>query len=123
MLVKMNGTNDLRRVQCPFVSEDEVQRVTDHIRAQGEPEYDESIVLGRDDESGPVDPGDAESDPLYDQAVQIVADTRKCSTSWIQRKLGIGYNRAAKIVETMERLGLIGPPNGSRPREILISPL
>jgi S-DNA-T family DNA segregation ATPase FtsK/SpoIIIE len=123
MLVKMNGTNDLRRVQCPFVSEDEVQRVTDHIRAQGEPEYDESIVLGRDDESGPVDPGDAESDPLYDQAVQIVADTRKCSTSWVQRKLGIGYNRAAKIVETMERLGLIGPPNGSKPREILISPL
>jgi S-DNA-T family DNA segregation ATPase FtsK/SpoIIIE len=123
MLVKMNGTNDVRRVQCPFVSEDEVQRVTDMLRDQGEPEYDESIVRGRDDdESEPADPGDAESDAFYDAAVRIVADTQKCSTSWIQRKLGIGYNRAAKIVETMERNGLVGPSNGSKPRDIYLSP-
>ncbi|MBW2457138.1 MAG: DNA translocase FtsK, partial [Deltaproteobacteria bacterium] len=121
LLVKMNGRSDVERVQCPFASEDEVQRVTDMLRTQGRPEYDESIVRSRDDEGEPDDPGDAESDPLYDQAVRIVADTKKCSTSWIQRKLGIGYNRAAKIVETMERNGLIGPPNGSKPREILIS--
>ncbi len=121
MLVKLNGRNDVLRVQCPFISEDEVQRITDHLRAQGEPEYDESIVRGRDDDGGSGDPGDAETDPLYDKAVQIVADTGKCSTSWIQRKLGVGYNRAAKIVETMERQGIVGPPNGSKPREILIS--
>ena len=122
MLVRLNGTTDMKRIQCPFVSEDEVQRVTDMLRAQGEPEYDESIVRGRDDDAEEADSSDAESDPLYDQAVQIVADTQKCSTSWIQRKLGIGYNRAAKIVETMEKNGLIGPPNGSKPRDINISP-
>ena len=120
MLVKLNGRNDVLRVQGPFVSEDEVQRITDHLRAQGEPDYDESIVRGREDEKD-ADPGDAETDPLYDKAVQVVAETKKCSTSWIQRKLGVGYNRAAKIVETMERNGIVGPPNGSKPREILIS--
>ena len=123
MLVKLNGTNDVRRVQCPFVSEQEVQSVTDMLRAQGEPVYDETIVLGAaGDGDEKAEPDDAESDPLYDQAVRVVADTQKCSTSWIQRKLGIGYNRAARIVETMERNGLVGPPNGSKPRDILISP-
>ncbi len=121
MLVKMNGENDVKRVQCPFVSEDEVQRVTDHLRAQGEPEYDESIVKGRDEDEEGKSPDDAETDPLYDQAVRTVAETGKCSTSWLQRKLGVGYNRAAKIVETMEKNGIVGPPNGSKPREILIS--
>ncbi len=121
MLVKLNGRNDVNRVQCPFISEEEVQRVTDHLRAQGEPDYDESIVRSRDDDDDGADPADAETDPLYDKAVQIIGETQKCSTSWIQRKLGVGYNRAAKIVETMERHGIVGPPNGSKPREILIS--
>jgi len=121
MLVKLNGKSDAQRVQCPFVSEEEVQRVTDALRAQGEPDYDESIVKSRDDDGATPDPSDAEADPLYDQAVRVVADTGKCSTSWLQRKLGVGYNRAAKIVETMERNGLIGPANGSKPREILVS--
>jgi DNA segregation ATPase FtsK/SpoIIIE, S-DNA-T family len=120
MLVKINGATDVRRVQCPFVSEDEVQRVTDMLRSQGEPEYDESIVRCRDEEPGEGDDADGESDPLYDQAVRVVAETGKCSTSWLQRKLGVGYNRAAKIVETMEKNGVVGPPNGSKPREILI---
>ncbi|MBI4956602.1 MAG: DNA translocase FtsK, partial [Myxococcales bacterium] len=122
MLVKLNGTNDLRRVQCPFCSEEEVQRVTDALRAQGEPEYDESILKPRDEDGEAAPEEDAEADPLYDQAVRIVADTRRCSTSWIQRKLGIGYNRAAKIVEAMEKNGVIGPPNGSKEREIFVSP-
>lgn len=121
MLVKLNGTNDVRRVQCPFVSEDEVQRVTDLLRTQGEPEYDESILANRDEDGGGSGGSDAEADPLYDQAVQLIAESGKCSTSWIQRKLGIGYNRAAKIVEAMEKNGVVGPPNGSKPREILIS--
>ena len=63
---------------------------------------------------------DAETDPMYDAAVRIVADTRRCSTSWIQRKLGVGYNRAAKIVEAMEKRGVVGPANGSKDREVLI---
>ena len=120
MLVKMNGTNDTRRVQCPFVSEEEVQRITDFLRLQGEPVYDENILKPRDEDGEVQDDGDAESDPMYDAAVRIVADTRRCSTSWIQRKLGVGYNRAAKIVEAMEKRGVVGPANGSKDREVLI---
>ena len=120
MLVRMNGTNDTKRVQCPFCSEEEVQRVTDFLRLQGEPVYDENILKPRDEDGEVVEDEDAESDPMYDAAVRIVADTRRCSTSWIQRKLGVGYNRAAKIVEAMEKRGVVGPANGSKDREVLI---
>jgi len=122
MLVKLNGTNDVRRVQCPFISEEETQRVTDFLRLQGTPEYDEDILKPRD-EDGAVEDDDGEQDAMYDQAVRIVAETRRCSTSWLQRKLGIGYNRAANIVETMERRGLVGPANGAKDREVLIDPI
>jgi len=120
MLIKLNGTNETRRVQCPWVSEEEVQEVTDFLRAQGEPVYDENILKPRDEDGAAVDEDDAETDPMYDDAVRIVADTRRCSTSWLQRKLGLGYNRAARIVETMERRGLVGPANGAKDREVLI---
>ena len=96
-------------MQCPLVSEEEVQRVTDFLRAQGEPVYDENILKPRDDEDDAADEDDAEQDAMYDDAVRIVAETRRCSTSWLQRKLGLGYNRAARIVEMMERRGLVGP--------------
>jgi S-DNA-T family DNA segregation ATPase FtsK/SpoIIIE len=120
MLVKMNGTNETRRVQCPFVSEEEVQKITDFLRTQGTPVYDENIIKPRDDEGNPEDEDDADLDPLYDAAVRIVADTRRCSTSWLQRKLNLGYNRAARIVEVMEKRGLVGPANGAKEREVLI---
>lgn len=120
MLVKMNGTNDVRRVQCPFISEEDTQKVCDFLRLQGKPVYDENILKPRDEDGGEMPDDDAESDPMYDQAVRIVADTRRCSTSWLQRKLGIGYNRAAKLVESMERRGLVGPANGAKDREVLI---
>ncbi len=123
MLVKMNGSNDMRRVQCPFISEEEAQKVTDFLRLQGKPVYDENILKPRDDDGQIADEEDAEQDAMYDQAVRIVAETRRCSTSWLQRKLGIGYNRAAKIVETMERRGLVGPANGAKDREILVEPI
>jgi len=123
MLVKMNGTNEVRRVQCPFISEEETQRVTDHLRSQGTPIYDETILKPRDEEDGGDGEEDLEADPMYDQAVRIVADTRRCSTSWLQRKLGIGYNRAAKLVEAMERRGLVGPANGAKDREVLVQPI
>ncbi|MDI3291985.1 DNA translocase FtsK 4TM domain-containing protein [Polyangium sp. 15x6] len=123
MLVKMNGATDTRRVQCPFASEEEVQRVTDFLRLQGEPVYDEAILKPRDEEGQEADTNDAENDPMYDAAVRIVAETRRCSTSWIQRKLGVGYNRAAKIVEAMEKRGIVGPANGAKDREVLIAPL
>jgi S-DNA-T family DNA segregation ATPase FtsK/SpoIIIE len=121
MLAKMNGANDMRRVQCPFVSEEEIEALTDFLRKQGTPTYHDAILAGSDDEDGE---GSAEepADPRFDEAVQIVADTRRCSTSWLQRKMTIGYNRAAKMVEMMEKMGMVGPPNGARDREVLISP-
>jgi S-DNA-T family DNA segregation ATPase FtsK/SpoIIIE len=120
MLIKLNGTNETKRVQCPMVSEEEVQAVTDFLRRQGKPVYDENILKPREDEATQTSEDDAEQDPMYDQAVQLVADTRRCSTSWLQRKLALGYNRAARIVETMERHGLVGPANGAKDREVLI---
>jgi S-DNA-T family DNA segregation ATPase FtsK/SpoIIIE len=123
MLIKLNGTGETKRVQCPWVSEEEVQRVADFLRTQGEPVYDENILKPRDDDDAAAEEDDAEQDPLYDDAVRVVADTRRCSTSWLQRKLGLGYNRAARIVETMERRGLVGPANGAKDREVLIDSL
>ena len=121
MLVKLNGQNDTKRVQCPWVSEEEVQAVTDFLRLQGEPVYDENILKPRDEDGENAPEEDAEQDAMYDDAVRIVSETRRCSTSWLQRKLGLGYNRAARIVETMERRGIVGPPQGSKDREVLIS--
>lgn len=124
MLVKLNGTNDTKRVQCPWVSEEEVQAITDHLRTQGEPVYDENILKPRDEDGDDERDQDAddETDSMYTEAVRLVLETRRCSTSWLQRKLGLGYNRAARIVECMERRGVVGPPNGSKDRDILLSP-
>jgi S-DNA-T family DNA segregation ATPase FtsK/SpoIIIE len=119
MLVKLNGSTETRRVQCPFISEEEVAELANYLRAQGTPEYHEAILLEAEDEEG----GGAEAeavDPRFDEAVRIVADTQRCSTSWLQRKMTIGYNRAAKIVEMMEKRGIVGPPNGARDREVLV---
>jgi S-DNA-T family DNA segregation ATPase FtsK/SpoIIIE len=120
MLVKMNGANDTLRVQCPFVSEEEVSALTDHLRAQGAPQYDEAILAEpeSEDEEIPEEKGDSR----FDEAVAIVQGTQRCSTSWLQRKMTIGYNRAAKIVEMMERRGYVGPANGARDREVFLPP-
>jgi S-DNA-T family DNA segregation ATPase FtsK/SpoIIIE len=121
MLVKLNGSTETHRAQCPFVSEEEVNRLTDYLRTQGAPEYHEAILAASpedDEESGE----EQELDARFEEAVRIVSETRRCSTSWLQRKMTIGYNRAAKIVETMERRGLVGPPNGARDREVLMGP-
>jgi S-DNA-T family DNA segregation ATPase FtsK/SpoIIIE len=119
MLIKMNGTNDTKRVQCPWVSEEEVQRVTDFLRTQGEPIYDDNILKPRDDEDAEEEE-EGEQDAMYEAALNLVRETQRCSTSWLQRKLGLGYNRAARIVEMMERRGLVGPANGAKDREVLM---
>ncbi len=121
MLVKLNGSTDTRRAQCPFVSEEEVERLTDHLRKQGSQQYHEAILL-TPDEDGAAEEQDEAVDARFEEAVLIVRDTQRCSTSWLQRKMTIGYNRAAKIVEMMERRGMVGPPNGSRDRDVLIPP-
>jgi S-DNA-T family DNA segregation ATPase FtsK/SpoIIIE len=121
MLVKLNGSTETHRAQCPFVSEEEVSRLTDALRAQGAPEYHEAILAASEDDADDAE-GDQEVDARFEEAVRIVAETQRCSTSWLQRKMTIGYNRAAKIVEMMERRGLVGPPNGARDREVLMGP-
>jgi DNA segregation ATPase FtsK/SpoIIIE, S-DNA-T family len=122
MLVKMNGSNETLRVQCPFISEEEVSAITDHLRSQGTPEYHDDILKASDEDGDDKPTSDEPLDPRFDEAVRIVAETQRCSTSWLQRKLGIGYNRAAKIVEMMELQGMVGPPNGSKEREVCIHP-
>jgi DNA segregation ATPase FtsK/SpoIIIE, S-DNA-T family len=119
MLVKLNGLNETHRVQCPFVSEEEVDLLTAHLRKQGSPVYYDDILKGGDEEE---DGAQAEEnmDPRYEEAVRIVAETQRCSTSWLQRRMTIGYNRAAKIVEAMEQRGVVGPANGAKDREIFV---
>lgn len=121
MLVKLNGGTDTRRVQCPFVSEEEVNGLTDYLRAQGAPEYNDAILKAAEDEQDEAG-GDEPLDARYEEAVRIVADTQRCSTSWLQRKMTVGYNRAAKIVEMMEKRGVVGPPNGAKDREVFVHP-
>jgi DNA segregation ATPase FtsK/SpoIIIE, S-DNA-T family len=120
MLVKLNGAPDTIRVQCPYVSEEEVSALTDHLRAQAPPRYQEAILAEPADDEAPEE--DEKVDSRFEEAVLIVRDTQRCSTSWLQRKMTIGYNRAAKIVELMEKRGYVGPPNGSKDREVLLPP-
>ncbi|MBK9646384.1 MAG: DNA translocase FtsK 4TM domain-containing protein [Deltaproteobacteria bacterium] len=118
MLFLPPGVSALMRIHGPFVADEEVQRVGDYLRAQGEPQYDADIRV--DDEDGEAPIADDEYDEVYDMAVQIVCEAGKASTSMIQRRLKIGYNRAARIIEMMEREGLVGPADGARPREVLV---
>jgi DNA segregation ATPase FtsK/SpoIIIE, S-DNA-T family len=120
MLFSDRGTK-LRRIHGAFLSDDEVHRVVDFLKAQAKPVYDMEILRPRDDEgeNGDGAPAEAFHDALYDQAVAIVCETRQASVSFIQRRLQIGYNRAARMVEQMEREGIVGPANGIKPREVL----
>jgi S-DNA-T family DNA segregation ATPase FtsK/SpoIIIE len=118
MLFMPPGTAKLRRLHGPFVSEMEIRKVCDFLRAQGSPEYQMEILEtntpGEDDSSRGAD----ERDELYDAALQIVLETGQASISMIQRRLRIGYNRSARMVEQMEREGIVMPADGARPREV-----
>jgi S-DNA-T family DNA segregation ATPase FtsK/SpoIIIE len=123
-MLYMAGGGKIARVHGPFVSDGEVEEVVRHLRAQGAPAYIESVTDDPEaDGDGPGLPGEGgeegESDQLYDQAIALVARERKCSTSFIQRYLQIGYNRAARIVERMEREGVVSPANHVGKREVL----
>jgi S-DNA-T family DNA segregation ATPase FtsK/SpoIIIE len=126
MLMIPPGSSDLHRVHSAYVSEDEVKRLCDHLRDQGKPVYDEKILEPRDDEAIGEDGAASESDdPMYDRAVACVAQAGYCSISHIQRQLGVGYNKAAKLVERMEQEGVVGPPSGKAGgrREVLVQAL
>jgi S-DNA-T family DNA segregation ATPase FtsK/SpoIIIE len=126
-MLYMAGGAKITRVHGPFVSDTEVEEVVTHLKSLGAPDYVGGVVDGPDDDresdidlvlglGGNTDGEDA----VYDAAVQIVIQERKCSTSFIQRKLAIGYNKAARLVDQMEENGLVSPANHVGKREILV---
>jgi S-DNA-T family DNA segregation ATPase FtsK/SpoIIIE len=125
MLYLPSGTGFPIRVHGAFVSDEEVHRVVSYLKTQGEPNYIEGVLEGGTVEGGSEGPdlfGDiaGEKDPLYDQAVEVVLKNRKASISLVQRHLKIGYNRAARLVEDMEKAGLVSAMSTNGQREILV---
>ncbi len=123
MLYLPPGSGHPQRVHGAFVSDQEVHRVTEYLKAQGEPNYVEGVLTSLDEAGaeGEYDGGggDAEADALYDQAVEIVLKTRRPSISLVQRHLRIGYNRAARLIEAMEKAGIVSPMQSNGNREVL----
>ena len=126
-MLYMAGGGRVTRVHGPFVSDEEVEEVVTHLKGFGTPDYDAGVIEGPEaDEQSEIDlvlglgGNTSGDDALYDQAVQIVAKDRKCSTSYIQRKLSVGYNKAAKLVEQMEDAGVVSQSNHVGKREVLV---
>ena len=118
MLFLPPGTGKLQRIHGAFVADGEISGVVEHLRRQSPPDYEESVFSERAEGGGAS--GDWEEDQKYDEAVAIVAQSRQASISLIQRRLRIGYNRAARIIERMEEEGVISPAVPGRPREVLV---
>src|SRR6202162_2360026 len=116
MLFLAPGTSRLRRVHGAFVSIQETARLVKFLRQQGKPEYDEAITKEQIDVAQRDDSGD-ETDPLYDEAARLVVKERTASISFLQRRMGVGFSRAGKLIDLMTRDGLLGPQRGSKPRE------
>jgi S-DNA-T family DNA segregation ATPase FtsK/SpoIIIE len=125
MLYMPSGTGLPIRVHGAFVSDEEVHRVVSYLKSQGEPNYIDGVleggtVDGEDGLSGGDGDSGGEKDPMYDQAVEVVLKNRKASISLVQRHLKIGYNRAARLVEDMEKAGLVSAMSTSGQRDILV---
>lgn len=118
MLFMPMGASKPVRVQGAFMSDEEVENIVNYVRGQGEAQYDESIVPEVDDS---VQAADEVQDELYEQAVQIILEAKQASVSLLQRRMRVGYTRAARLIDSMEARGVIGPYEGSKPREVLIS--
>ncbi len=115
----MSSANRIIRIHGPYVSESEIEKVNSFLRSQGEPDYIEEITIVKDKNTDEDENETEEKDELYHKAVEIIKTEGKASTSFLQRKLQIGYNRAARIMETMEKNGIVGPANHVGKREIL----
>ena len=128
-MLYMAGGGRISRVHGPFVSDVEVEKIVAHLKLQGQPEYLSSITEEEapEDDADPAPPGapitmdEEEAGDYYDRAVAIVLRDRKVSTSYIQRRLSVGYNKAASLVERMEKEGVVGAPNHTGKREILMA--
>ncbi len=130
-MLYMAGGGRIQRVHGPFVSDQEVEAIVAHLKTQGSPDYLDAITAEDDEDGGdggaagapgswPDGTGEDGSADVYDQAVAVVLRDKRATTSYIQRRLGIGYNRAASLIERMEKEGLVGPPNHAGKREILV---
>jgi S-DNA-T family DNA segregation ATPase FtsK/SpoIIIE len=124
MLFLPPGSSRLTRVHGAFVTEPEINGVVDFWKAQAKPEYDQSYLIAppADDSDGDASEPMGEQDPMYEEAMRVVLEMGKASTSTLQRRLRLGYGRAARILDMMYRDGIIGPPDGSKPREVLKRP-
>jgi S-DNA-T family DNA segregation ATPase FtsK/SpoIIIE len=127
MLFLPPGSSRLTRVHGAFVTEAEITEVVEFWKAQARPEYDQTFLLAPPSEEEPAEDDEAElfdgeQDPMYQDAVRVVLEMGKASTSTLQRRLRLGYGRAARILDMMHRDGIIGPPDGSKPREVLKRP-
>lgn len=130
MLFKPSWTPVLTRIQSAFLSDEEVERLVSEVKKMGEPDYIDDIIFHDDEEEsmdlsfggGSMGSSSDNDANLMDKALAVVAETGKASASYLQRRLSIGYNRAARLIEDMEARGIIGPPNGSKPREIIHMP-
>ncbi|MDP2643691.1 MAG: DNA translocase FtsK 4TM domain-containing protein [Desulfobacterales bacterium] len=118
MLFLPPGTGKLQRIHGAYISEVEITRITEFLKAQKPPEYIKEVIEKPEEDL--VEGGDTEYDERYDDAVALVTRTRQASISMVQRHLRIGYNRAARIIEVMEKEGIVGPADGSKPREVLV---
>ncbi len=126
MLFLPPGSSRLTRLHGAFVTETEINRVTDFWKAQAKPEYDQSFLIAppaeEEGEGDGAEPASEDQDPMYEEAVRLVLQMGKASTSTLQRHLRLGYGRAARILDMMQRDGIIGAPDGSKPREVLKRP-
>jgi S-DNA-T family DNA segregation ATPase FtsK/SpoIIIE len=118
MLFMPPGTAKLQRIHGAYISETEMARITEYLKDQKKPEYDEEVTETVSPETAAAE--NAEADEKYDEAVALVTRTRQASISMVQRHLRIGYNRAARIIEMMEKEGVVGPSDGAKPREVLV---
>jgi S-DNA-T family DNA segregation ATPase FtsK/SpoIIIE len=123
-MLYMVGGGRISRVHGPFVSDVEVEKVVAHLKMQGQPEYLDAVTVededDGDEDEAPLAAEGEESTDLYDRAVAIVLRDKKCSTSYVQRRLSVGYNKAASLVERMEKEGVVGAANHAGKRAILV---
>jgi S-DNA-T family DNA segregation ATPase FtsK/SpoIIIE len=120
MLFLPPGSARLQRIHGAYISEKEIENIVSFVKGQRAASYDESVIKIAEAASEEENGYDDEMDEKYDEAVALVCESGQASISMVQRRLRVGYNRAARMIETMEREGVVGPADGSKPREVLV---